>query len=95
LLLDTNIVVGLWIAATALRFGLTLVTRDDHFTVIAGLSQVSWKVSFHGPRRTASSAWHPLSLLDGGDTEPLVGDQRYGRIGTVLCKPVPLIPSPS
>jgi tRNA(fMet)-specific endonuclease VapC len=32
----------LWIAATALRFGLTLVTRDDHFAVIEGLSQATW-----------------------------------------------------
>ena len=32
----------LWIAATALRHGLTLITRDQHFTSIEKLSLEQW-----------------------------------------------------
>jgi tRNA(fMet)-specific endonuclease VapC len=32
----------LWIAATALQYGLTLVARDHHFTWIAGLTLEHW-----------------------------------------------------
>jgi tRNA(fMet)-specific endonuclease VapC len=31
-----------WIAAAALRHGMSLVTRDAHFTVVPGLSLVAW-----------------------------------------------------
>ncbi|HZS78012.1 MAG TPA: PIN domain-containing protein [Ktedonobacteraceae bacterium] len=32
----------LWIAATAMRYGLTLAARDHHFTWIAGLHLEEW-----------------------------------------------------
>jgi tRNA(fMet)-specific endonuclease VapC len=32
----------IWIAATALRYGLPLVTRDEHFKEVDELSLVSW-----------------------------------------------------
>ncbi len=32
----------LWIAATAMQYGLTLVARDQHFTWIAGLTLEQW-----------------------------------------------------
>ncbi len=32
----------IWIAATALQYGLTLASRDAHFTRIAGLAQEQW-----------------------------------------------------
>ncbi|HXU33997.1 MAG TPA: type II toxin-antitoxin system VapC family toxin [Thermoanaerobaculia bacterium] len=32
----------IWIAATALRYGLTLVTRDGHFKEVSGLPFVAW-----------------------------------------------------
>jgi tRNA(fMet)-specific endonuclease VapC len=32
----------LWIAATAIQYGLTLVARDHHFTWIAELSLLQW-----------------------------------------------------
>lgn len=32
----------IWIAATAVQHGLTLVTRDKHFDAIEGLSTESW-----------------------------------------------------
>jgi tRNA(fMet)-specific endonuclease VapC len=32
----------LWIAATALRYGLILVTRDDHFNQITNLKMEKW-----------------------------------------------------
>lgn len=32
----------LWIAATAMQFGLTLVARDHHFTWIPGLALEQW-----------------------------------------------------
>jgi tRNA(fMet)-specific endonuclease VapC len=32
----------LWIAALSLQYGLTLVTRDDHFNTIAGLQIATW-----------------------------------------------------
>jgi len=32
----------LWIAAVALRYGLTLATRDDHFGQIDGLTTIKW-----------------------------------------------------
>jgi tRNA(fMet)-specific endonuclease VapC len=31
-----------WIAATALRYGLVLVTRDDHFSQITNLKTARW-----------------------------------------------------
>lgn len=31
-----------WIAATALQYGLTLVTQDAHFNAVANLSQEVW-----------------------------------------------------
>lgn len=33
---------GLWIAATARQYGLTLATRDAHFSRLAGLAVESW-----------------------------------------------------
>ncbi|MFL5802946.1 MAG: PIN domain-containing protein [Roseiflexaceae bacterium] len=32
----------LWIAAIALQYSLTLVTRDDHFDTIDGLPMAKW-----------------------------------------------------
>jgi len=32
----------LWIAATAVQYGLTLVTRNHHFTWVAGLTLEQW-----------------------------------------------------
>ena len=32
----------IWIAAIAQQYGLTLVTRDDHFTAIDGLTLEKW-----------------------------------------------------
>ena len=32
----------LWIAATAIQYGLTLAARDHHFTWIAGLMLEQW-----------------------------------------------------
>ena len=32
----------LWIAAIALQYGLVLVTRDDHFSLIDGLLLANW-----------------------------------------------------
>jgi tRNA(fMet)-specific endonuclease VapC len=32
----------IWIAATALRYGLALVTRDDHFQEVDNLNLVRW-----------------------------------------------------
>ncbi len=32
----------LWIAATALQYNLTVVTRDNHFTWITGLTLEQW-----------------------------------------------------
>ncbi len=32
----------IWIAATALRYDLTLVTRDEHFKSVDGLSLTKW-----------------------------------------------------
>ncbi len=31
-----------WIAAMALQYGMPLLTRDQHFTVIDGLNAISW-----------------------------------------------------
>lgn len=33
----------IWIAALALEHELTLVTRDAHFAVVAGLTSVPWR----------------------------------------------------
>src|ERR671939_46553 len=33
---------GLWIAAVALQYSLTLATRDDHFREVDGLTIVKW-----------------------------------------------------
>jgi tRNA(fMet)-specific endonuclease VapC len=32
----------LWIAALSLQYGLTVVTRDDHFNAIDGLPIATW-----------------------------------------------------
>ena len=32
----------IWIAATAMQFGLTLITRDNHFASVDGLSSEKW-----------------------------------------------------
>ena len=32
----------IWIAATAMQYGLTLASRDAHFTRVAGLAQEQW-----------------------------------------------------
>jgi tRNA(fMet)-specific endonuclease VapC len=32
----------MWIAATALQHGLTLVTQDQHFAAVADLATISW-----------------------------------------------------
>jgi len=33
----------IWIAALALEYGLTLVTRDSHFAAVAGITAVPWR----------------------------------------------------
>lgn len=32
----------IWIAASAIQYGITLVTRDNHFSFVVGLSWITW-----------------------------------------------------
>jgi tRNA(fMet)-specific endonuclease VapC len=34
----------IWIAATAIQFGLTLISRDNHFVFVDNLSVEQWQI---------------------------------------------------